>query len=348
MNYKNNTIIKMFIALMLLNISLLFNMNYLHADSGFDSSYDSSGSSWDSSSSYDYSSSSYDYDYGSSSGGGSYSGKHIDYHFDGAIYVIVSIILTLILNSYMKRKSIGNRSIYLTIIIALLYILGNILYGSYFFITCFSMGYFSFLFFGVPIIAFTGKRTKGRTSNFNYFESNGKFDDLNTNELQTKLFNIYKDVQIAWSNNNLGPVRSKLSDELYNSYQMQIDSLIQLNQRNVMDDIEFHRMIVTNDVINGNAEELYIRMEVTCRDYIVQNKNGKEKVVRGNPKYLNDYIYMMTFVRTIDGKVDNCPNCGAKLDSGASSICSSCKSVVVHGSDNWVLTKKKMLEQTRR
>ena len=348
MNYKKNTLIKMFIAIMLLNISLLFNMNYSHADSGFDSSYDSGSSSWDSGSTYD-SGSSYSYDYGSSSSsGGSYSGGHGNYHFDGAIYVIVSTVLTLILNSYMKKNNVANRSIYLTIIIALAYILGNILYGSYFFITCISIGYLSFLFLGIPVIAFTGRRNRNTHSSFNYFDSNGKYDDLNTNELQTKLFDIYKDIQIAWSNNDLGPVRSKLSDELYNSYQMQIDSMMQMNERNIMDDIEFHRMIITNDVINGNTEELYIRMEVTCRDYIVRNRNGKEKVVRGNPKYLNDYIYMMTFVRAIDGKVDNCPNCGAKLDNGASSICSSCKSVVVHGSDNWVLTKKKMLEQTRR
>ena len=129
---------------------------------------------------------------------------------------------------------------------------------------------------------------------------------------------------------------------------MQIDSMIQTNQRNVMDDIKFIKMVVGNDLITNNFEEIKVIMQVTCHDYIVENKNGKEIVIRGKSSIINDYIYAMTFVRNIKIKKPECPNCGTKLDNAMSSICPSCKSVVVHDSDNWVLSKKQMLRQTRR
>lgn len=44
---NKNYFIKIIIAILLLNVSLMFSMNYTKADSGFDSSYDSGGS-WDS------------------------------------------------------------------------------------------------------------------------------------------------------------------------------------------------------------------------------------------------------------------------------------------------------------
>ena len=49
----------------------------------------------------------------------------------------------------------------------------------------------------------------------------------------------------------------------------------------------------------------------------------------------------------IDGAIF-CADCGTKLDNAMSSICPSCNSVVVHDTDNWVLSKKQMLRQTRR
>ena len=330
---NKKTFTKIIIAILLLNIVFLFNMNYTQADSGFDSSYDS-GSSWDSGSSY-----------GSSSG--SYGGN---FSFKGSLYFILATIGIVILNKYMKKKQIKSKDTYLTIIIILAYILGNILYGSDFFITIMFLGYFGFMAIVMPFMIISGskKTKKFNTNPEDYFKHDSKFDTLNTEELQQKLFGIYKDIQLAWANNDISPVRNILSDELFNTYQMQIDSMIQTNQRNVMADIKFIKMVVGNDLITNNFEEIKVIMQVTCHDYIVENKNGKEKVIRGKSSIINDYIYAMTFVRNIKIKKPECPNCGTKLDNAMSSICPSCKSVVVHDSDNWVLSKKQMLRQTRR
>ena len=161
-------------------------------------------------------------------------------------------------------------------------------------------------------------------------------------------------VQPIWQIGMLFPDGKKLVknkctlNELFNTYQMQIDSMVQMNQRNEMKDIEFKRMCITFDKVENNLEEMTVTMEVTCRDYIVQMKDGKEKVIRGKESYINDYIYSMTFVRNIKKKTTSCPNCGSVLNDAQSSICPSCKAVVIHETENWVLTKKKMLEQSRR
>lgn len=345
---NKNSLIKIFIALLLLNISLIFNMNYTHADSGFDSSYDSGGSY---SSSYDYSSSS-SYDYSSSSSSSSYSsgGYSGSANFTGFWYILASAVVVAIINYFMKKRDIGARANYITIIIILLFTAGNIIYGPDFFVAVIALGYAGFMMIGFPllIINSVNKNNHHHIKTNDYFAHNAKFDVMNTKELQDKLFNVYKDIQLAWAKNDIKAVRNILSDELYNTYQMQIDSMIATNQRNEMSDIKFIKMVVGNDMIANNFEEIKVIMQVTCRDYIVENKNGKEKVIRGKESIINDYIYAMTFVRNIKVKKPECPNCGAKLDNAMSSICPSCNSVVIHDTDNWVLTKKQMLRQTRR
>ena len=250
----------------------------------------------------------------------------------------------------MKKHNSKSRQTYLTIIIILAFVSGNILYGPDFTVSAIFFGYAGFMMVVLPfmLLSSVNKGKRISTKPDDYFKHDIKFDTLNTEELQQKLFGIYKDIQLAWANNDISPVRNILSDELYNTYQMQIDSMIQTNQRNVMSDIKFIKMVVGNDLIANNYEEIKVIMQVTCHDYIVENKNGKEKVIRGKSSIINDYIYAMTFVRNIKIKKPVCPNCGTNLDNAMSSICPSCKSVVVHDTDNWVLSKKQMLRQTRR
>ena len=277
--------IKYILFAMFLSISMLFNMNYIKADSGFDSSFDS-GSSWDSGSSYDY-----DYDYGSSSssyGSSSSSNVHIDYHFEGFWYLIICFVVIILCNKYMKKNNIKNNTIYTTVLLVLSIVLGNILYSERIFFTISILTYLLLFFAFIPYTIIIDSR-RSKSKSYDYF-TNNEYQSLNTKELQDELFNVYKDIQLAWAQNNIEPVRNILSDELFNTYQMQIDSMIQMNQRNEMKDIIFRKMVVTNNKVDNNFEELTVTMEVTCRDYMVQMKNGKEVTIRGNEKYINRYF----------------------------------------------------------
>ena len=96
----------------------------------------------------------------------------------------------------------------------------------------------------------------------------------------------------------------------------------------------------------NNIEELKVTMEVYTKDYIVQDKKGKEVVVRGNKNLINDYIYSLTFVKNIDRKLIYCPNCGHKISNGMSEKCKYCDAVLVHESKKYVLSKIQMLSQS--
>ena len=49
----------------------------------------------------------------------------------------------------------------------------------------------------------------------------------------------YVEIQKAWMNRDLTPIKHLLTDEMYNMYQMQVETLIEDNQINVMSDFEF-------------------------------------------------------------------------------------------------------------
>ena len=175
--------------------------------------------------------------------------------------------------------------------------------------------------------------------------SKDDFSSFNTEELQIELFDVYKDIQLAWAENNIKPVRKLLTDELFNNYKMQIDTMVSMNQRNVMKDIVFKRMNVIDVTRNNNIEQVKVVMEVTCKDYVVETIDGIEEVIKGDSYYDMIYDYEMTFVRNIKKKTKKCPNCGNKLDDAMSTQCEYCGGVIIHETDHFVLAKKEMLKQ---
>ena len=51
--------------------------------------------------------------------------------------------------------------------------------------------------------------------------------------------------------------------------------------------------------------------------------------------------YNLTFVRSASQtKIENCPNCGAKVDITSAGTCAYCGSKIVGENSNWVLSKK--------
>ena len=298
----------------------------IKADSGFDSSFDSgsSGSDWGGSS-----------DWSSSSSGGSsrpMTLQEILTFFYSIVQIIVYIVLTSALSKTKHKK---------------LFLILYIIISSTIEIILLGFNFVTFFMLVMLIISNTSSNNNKNKTTINYFNEN-EFSSLNTKELQEELYGIYKDIQEAWSNNDIEPVRNLLTDELFNTYQFQIDSMFATKQRNAMTDFNFVRMSIKNLSIVNGTEELKVVMEVTCRDYMVENKNGKEIVVRGNSNIINDYIYEMTFVRSAIRDIKYCPNCGAELTGGMSSKCQYCNGIIIHGTDKYVLSKKQMLKQSTK
>lgn len=169
-------------------------------------------------------------------------------------------------------------------------------------------------------------------------------NDFNINQFNLKVFDMYRDIQIAWMERDVEPVRHLLSDEMFNMYRTQLATLIAKNQKNMMEDINFVDCSIKNISNKKGKQEIKVLLRVTCRDYLVDANN---KTVRGNKGAINDYLYQLTFVRSsVPSKLKYCPNCGAKLENSVSDKCDYCGSVVVRDSDNFVMTDKKMITQS--
>lgn len=172
-------------------------------------------------------------------------------------------------------------------------------------------------------------------------------NDFDIQKFYNKVFEIYRDIQIAWMERDMEPVRHLLSDEMFNMYRMQLTTLIAKNQKNMMEDISYVDAGILSIHDNSNKIEIRLKLEVTCRDYLLDIK--KNNVVRGDKNIINDYIYELIFVSSKESsKIEYCPNCGAKLEDAASTKCQYCDSVILKDSRNYTLVSKKMLKQGRK
>lgn len=160
--------------------------------------------------------------------------------------------------------------------------------------------------------------------------------DFNKEAFLKERYDDYVKVQNAWMNFDYDTLRSMLTDELYNQYEMQLDTLKIKNQKNVMSDFEYKSAKVTGINTENDKITITIEMIVTFYDYIEQNGS----VVRGNKNYKITQHYKMDFTCSKAVKLDKCPNCGAKLEGNASNKCEYCGSIVIGLSDKWVLSKK--------
>lgn len=142
--------------------------------------------------------------------------------------------------------------------------------------------------------------------------------NLNLYEFKNEAFNIYKDVQEAWMNLDDGKIRTLTTDELYNMYSMQLDTLRVKNEKNIMKEINLVTASLTNLKIENNIETATVIMTVNCYDYIVDSQN---KVVRGNDKNKIEITYELTYIKSVGEKVNKCPNCGAEINDDNSTTC---------------------------
>ena len=289
------------------------NPSKLRGDSGFDSSYDS-GSSYDSSSSYDSgssydSSSSYDRSYSSSSSSSSDDSPGIIGSFFGGILLIFMLISIVSLP-------------------------------------------FNIIAFIIDKIKsrVEEKRTNSIINKMPLYHSAEISDDevkkiipnFNKKEFINDRYNDFVIIQNAWMNFDYDTLRNMLTDELYNQYEMQLDTLKVKNEKNVMNGFEFKDAMITDIEKESEKVTLTLEIAVSFYDYITQNG----RVVRGNKNVMINQHYKMTFVCNIDNyKASVCPNCGATLDNSASNICTYCGSVVTSLSNKWVLSKKSSICQ---
>ena len=94
-------------------------------------------------------------------------------------------------------------------------------------------------------------------------------EDFDIEGFYQEVFNDYKDIQIAWMERDVEPVRHLLSDEMFNMYRTQLATLIAKNQKNMMEDITYVNCGINQIKSNLFKTEIIVFLDVTCRDYII-------------------------------------------------------------------------------
>ncbi len=154
-------------------------------------------------------------------------------------------------------------------------------------------------------------------------------------------FNDFVEIQNAWTNIDYDSLQKKLTDELYNQYQMQLQPLEAKGQKNMMHDFDYIDSMITDVSNENNQITITLELIVKFYDYLVDANN---KVVRGNKAYKNTMHYEMKFVCNLT-KGDTCPNCGGKLSNASSQKCEYCGSIITGVSKDWVMSKKEAKRQ---
>lgn len=199
--------------------------------------------------------------------------------------------------------------------------------------------------FAIIIIAFGSKGTKTSTSSYHY-------NDISLEDLQKYLpgktleqvkkdvFARFVNIQDAWMNFDYDALREYCTDELYNTYVSQLETLKLKNGQNIMSDYQNLDMKITNITSENNVVSLTAYAEIRFHDYVINMKTNE--VIRGSKDRLMTNHYLMTFViKKGDAKsIKNCPSCGAPFEHNASGICEYCGSTIIKEADELVLSKK--------
>ncbi len=121
-----------------------------------------------------------------------------------------------------------------------------------------------------------------------------KLKDFDQNKFNQEVFEVYKDIQIAWMNFDYKTLKELVSEEIYNKYKKQLEELKSKNQKNIMDNIEFKSNKITDVIINDNIIEC--EMNVTCIDYIIDNE---DKLIKGKKDKICNYTYRLVFTKDL-------------------------------------------------
>ena len=165
---------------------------------------------------------------------------------------------------------------------------------------------------------------------------------INIKEFKVDVFNKYVSIQNAWSEFDYDKLQTMLTDELFNTYKMQLDALKIKHQKNIMKDFKYIDAKIFDVKTEGSITTVSLYLNISMYDYVVDHSG---KVVRGRDKQRVDIEYIIELNKDSDTAVKTCPNCGAKINAVVSCECEYCKSKIVVKPNDYVFASKSNIGQ---
>ena len=155
-----------------------------------------------------------------------------------------------------------------------------------------------------------------------------------------EFYNIFLEVQKALTNCDYDKLKELCTDELYNMYKAQADTLELSNKKFVKNTYE----LIAEEIVELEEEKdviiIGVLLKVLYNDLVV--KKGREKELE-DVLFTNDQAYKLTFVIG-KGNKDTCPNCGAILEDSKIRECPYCKSHVTPKPYHYALSSVDIIE----
>lgn len=182
-----------------------------------------------------------------------------------------------------------------------------------------------------------------RTPNFYESISEDKLKEIipgySIDELKAIAVEKFINIQNAWMEFNYEELRKLCTDELFNSYKIQLETLKLKNGKNIMSDFKSLFCHVTDVRVENNNYIVTFTLRMEFYDYVIDTKT--DKVIRGNKYDKVTNTYTLEFVKSVSKTDDEkCPNCGAPIKGSASNVCDYCGSTIVKDASDFVLSKK--------
>lgn len=150
-------------------------------------------------------------------------------------------------------------------------------------------------------------------------------------------------LQNAWCDQNLGPVRHFISDAVHERFTLQLAEMEQMGLRNMMEDVSVVGNKIAQVDVSPQFQTITVRVQATAVDYTMDG-GGKRISGSKTPQAFAEY---WSFIRRpgaqtkdSDGLLEgSCPNCGTGLQLNQAANCESCGAKVQSGQYDWVLAE---------
>lgn len=190
------------------------------------------------------------------------------------------------------------------------------------------------------------KRKKSYTRNSILYEQillRKKEDDPNFDDIAFKEWvkDVFITFQKAWSQKNMMSVRRKVDINLFEQYQLLLNTNNEKDVTNIVDVKQINYIDFSAYSEDSEKEIIELALNVVMYEYDIVESTGN--IISGSDKIKHRTTYKLLFLRkngtqtrTIK-KEENCPNCGAPINV-LQNKCEYCDAWILNGVRDWVLT----------
>ncbi len=158
---------------------------------------------------------------------------------------------------------------------------------------------------------------------------------------------LFLQVQTAWFQRNLEPVRRFLSDATWQRLVTQLRLMERQGVRDALTDVRVLDLQIIGLEQTEFFDTLHIRVKAIARDdEAPATFTDAQAIELASKKTPEQFVEVWSFVRKPGAQTKagalhegKCPSCGAPFSGGASNACEYCKAVVNSGTFDWVLAE---------